>query len=455
MQKESKFEVNLSEGNVARQLIRFSLPFLISNLIQSLYSVADMVIVGRYSDMNNMSGVHIGNQATFLITNAVIGLSVGGTVLIGQYLGSGRKQELKETISTLFSTLFVLAVAITGLMLVLKVPFLQLIRTPAESFSASNDYLTITVIGTIFIFGYNALAAVMRGMGDSKNPMIFVAIAAFTNIILDFVFVAGYGMGAKGAAIATVISQALSMILCIIYLRYNKFIFDFSLASFKFYPERLRLLFKVGIPTLLNNISVTTSFLFLTAFANNISVVASTAVGIVGRFNAFAILPAIAMSSAVSAMSAQNFGAGRADRAVKTMKIGLLISASITISIFALSQLWPEAMLRIFSDDPELIRAGATYLKPFSFEYIFVPFIFSLNGLFIGSGHTMFSLLNGMLSSLIIRVPVSYVFGIMMNQGLAGIGLGAPFASAISFIAAGLFYFSGKWKMDVIIKRDV
>jgi putative MATE family efflux protein len=453
MSKNTRFEVNLSEGSVAGQLIRFSLPFLISNLIQSLYAVADMIIVGRFSDINNMSGVHIGNQATFLITNAVIGLCVGGTVLIGQYLGSGKKQELKETISTLFSTLLVLSVVISVVMLLLREPFLNMLKTPAESFSQAKSYLTITLSGTLFIFGYNALSAVMRGMGDSRNPLKFVAIACFTNIALDLLLVAVFDMGAQGAALATVISQGLSMILCIIYLKKNRFVFDFSLSSFRFNGERLKMLFKIGAPTLFNSVAVSTSFLFLTGFANNIGLIASTAVGVVGRFNAFAILPAIAMGSAISAMCAQNFGAGKPERAVKTMKIGLLISISISYSIFILTQLFPEELLKIFNSDPQLIQAGAAYLRPFSFDYIFVPLLFCLNGLFIGSGHTAFSFINGMLSSLIIRIPVAYIFGIVLDKGLAGIGLGAPFASGLAFVSALLFYFSGRWRKQVIIKN--
>lgn len=449
----SKFENNLSEGSVTKQLIKFSLPFIISNLIQSLYAVSDMIIVGRFATLNSMSGVHIGNQATFLITSAIIGLCVGGTVLIGQYLGSGKKKELHETISTLFSTLILLSVVITVVMLILHEPFLRLINTPAEALGEARSYLIITLTGTFFIFGYNALSAVMRGMGDSRNPLKFVAVACFTNIALDLLFVAVIKMGASGAALATVLSQGLSMILCILYLRRNKFVFNFSFASFRFHSERLKMLLKVGTPTLFNNISVSVSFLFLTGFANELGLVASTAVGVVGRFNAFAILPAIAMGSAISAMSAQNFGAGKPERAVKTMKVGLVIAVSISYSIFVLTQLFPEVFLRVFNSDPVLIEAGVSYLRPFSFDYIFVPLIFCINGLFIGSGHTTFSLFNGLLSSLLIRIPVAYVLGIVLDKGLHGIGLGAPIAASIAFLSTLIFYFSGRWRKQNIINK--
>lgn len=446
----AKFENNLTEGSVTKQLIRFSLPFIISNIIQSFYSVADMIIVGQFSDKNNMSGVNIGGQVTFLVTNGVIGLCVGATVLIGQYLGSGKKKELKETISTLFSTLLVLSAIITVVMLFFNEPLLRLINTPAESFDQAKSYFSITMLGTLFIFGYNALNAVMRGMGDSKNPLIFVTIACAVNIILDFLFVAILNMGATGAAIATVFSQGISMILCIAYLKRKSFIFDFSLTSFGFHIERLLMLFKIGVPTLLNNITVSISFLFLTGFVNNLGVTASAAVGAVGKFNAFSILPAIAISSAISAMSAQNIGAGKTDRAKKTMKVGLVIAISISYSIFIFTQLFPNLILRAFNPDVEFIEAGVAYIRVFSFDYLTVPLLFCLNGLFIGSGHTTFSLFNGIISSLLIRIPAAYIFGDVLGMGLRGFGLGAPFASFIALIIAFVFYKSGHWEKHVI-----
>lgn len=203
----SKFEKNLSQGSVVKQLILFSLPFLISNIIQSIYSVADMIIVGQFAGTVSMSGVNIGGQVTFLITNMIIGLTVGATVMIGQYLGAGDRKALSETIGTLFTTILILAAVITVAMLFLQTPILKLIQTPAESFSEAKDYFFVTMLGTVFIFAYNALSAVMRGMGDSKNPLIFVTIACVVNIVLDYILVAKFYMGAMGAAVATVISQ--------------------------------------------------------------------------------------------------------------------------------------------------------------------------------------------------------------------------------------------------------
>ncbi len=450
----SAFEKDLSKGSVGKQLWAFALPFIISNLIQSLYGVVDMIIVGRYCGTESMSGVNIGGQITLLITNLVIGLCAGGTTLIAQYMGSGARKALKETIGTLLTTLVVLGVVLTVFMAVAKKQLLGIVQTPAEAFGEADSYLLITALGTMFIFGYNALSAIMRGMGDSKNPLIFVGIACVTNIILDYVLVALFDMKAAGAAIATVASQAVSMILCIIYLKRNDFIFDFNISSFGFHKERLKMLMKVGIPTSVQNVIVGMSFLFLTTLVNTMGVTESAALGAVAKFNTFAILPALAMSASIAAMSGQNLGAGETERAVKTMKIGTLIGFCMSAVIFVVAQLFPEAVLKIFADDATMVAAGKEYMRSFCFDYLLASVMFGFNGLFIGSGHTTFTLFNSVLSSVLIRVPMAYLGGILLEWGMFGVGLAGPASSFLSLILAFVFYKTGKWKKMVILKGE-
>lgn len=447
----SRFEKNLSEGSVVKQLILFSLPVLLSNLIQSLYSTVDMLVVGQFSGAEAMSAVNIGGQVSFLITNMVFGLSVGATVLVGQYMGADDRKLVKKTIATLFLSLFVASLIITATTIYFQTPLLKLIKTPPESFGQAKSYFFISMLGTIFIFGYNALSAVMRGLGDSKNPLIFVSIACGVNIILDIVFVAIFQMGASGAAIATVISQAFSMLLCIAYLKKHNFIFDFKLASFKDASfNQLKLILKIGIPTSVQNVATSTSFLFLTALVNSLGVMASAAVGAVGKLNGFAILPGVAMSTSVSAMAAQNIGAGKYKRASQTMFIGMTIATAISALIFAIVAIFPEMCIGMFSQDPELITCGVEYMKAFKYDYFLAPLCFCFNGLFIGSGHTTFSLFNGIMSSLLFRIPASFIFGMTLKMGLYGVGLGAPIASAVSLIFGIIFYLSGYWKKNVV-----
>jgi len=235
----NNFENNMSQGNVLKKLILFSLPFLASNLIQSFYNVADMLIVGNFCGKEAMSGVNIGGQVTFILTNIVIGFSMGATVLIGQYIGANNREAMRRVIATILTLLIGLAVVITVVMLIFKNFVLDLIQTPPEAYGEADRYLTVTLIGIVFIFGYNALSAILRGMGDSKRPLYFVTVACLTNVVLDLIFVAGFNWAAWGAAVATVISQALSMALCIIYMIKKKFDFDFKLSSFKIYKDQL------------------------------------------------------------------------------------------------------------------------------------------------------------------------------------------------------------------------
>ncbi len=450
----NRFENNLSEGSVFKGLIRFSLPFLLSNIVQSLYNVADMWVVGNFSGTASVSGVNIGGQVTFILTNLIMGLCTGGTVLIAQYIGSGNREKLKKTVSTLFTGLIAAAVVITAIMLLLKNQVLLLLSTPEESFSETSDYLWVTVTGVVFIFGYNALSAVLRGMGDSKRPLIFVSIACVTNVVLDIILVGPFKMGALGAAIATVISQGLSLVLCILYLRRKEFLFDFKLSSFRIDRRQLNIILKIGTPAAIQNTIVSMSFLFITALVNSIGgVTASAAAGVVGKFNSFAILPAIGMSAAVSTMAAQNIGAGKWDRALKSTKIGMVIAIGFSLTAFAIAQLFPEAIIALFDKNPKTIADGVAYMRSFSFDYLIVPFVFCLNGLYIGAGHTTFSLFTGLISSLLARIPASYLFGKVLGWGLKGLGLGAPMASMVSLLMVLGFFISGRWKVNVADKH--
>ena len=447
----ARIENDLSEGKVLAKLVLFAIPFLISNLIQSLYNVADMLIVGQFCGTESMSAVNIGGQVTFILTNTIIGLSMGGTVLIGQYMGARNHIALKRVITTLITLLVVLSIFVTAIMFFLRTPVLRLIRTPSESFLESDRYLTVTLTGIIFIFGYNALSAILRGMGNSKQPLYFVTAACITNIVLDLLFVAVFKWSAFGAALATVMSQAMSVFLCIRYMIKNNFQFDFKLRSFKIHGEQLRLIFKIGLPTCIQNSITSISFTFITTIVNIVGgVTASAGVGAMGKFNSFAFMPTQAMSASISAMSAQNYGAGRIERAVSACRIGTIFSACVTFSFFALVMLYPSSILKLFGSDPLMIRDGVIYARSFAYDFLLIPFIFCINGFLIGGGHTFFTLICGILSSVLLRVPVCYFFGITLGWGLKGVGLGAPVASAGVLLIIIIYLLTGKWKQSTI-----
>ncbi|MDR2658011.1 MAG: MATE family efflux transporter [Oscillospiraceae bacterium] len=442
---------NLSEGSVLRKMIMFALPFLASNIIQSLYNVADMLIVGNFSGSAAMSGVNIGGQVTFILTIVVIGLCVGATVLIGQYVGAKNNKALADVTSTIITVLLMLGFIITIGVLFAIDPILNLIRTPAESFAESRSYLTVTVTGIIFIFGYNALAAILRGMGDSKHPLWFVAAACVTNILLDLLFVAVFKWSAFGAALATVISQAMSVVLCIAFMKKNNFQFDFKLKSFRIDREQLRLIFKIGLPTSVANTVTSLSFLFVTAIVNIVGgVVGSAAVGAVGKFSSFAFMPTQAIAASVSTMAAQNMGANRLDRAVHATILGTVFSMVVTYLFFFAMRIKPEWAITLFSREPEVIEAGVMYLNAFSYDFLLIPIIFNVISLFIGGGHTVFAMVNNLLSSVLLRVPACYLFAVHFGMGMRGVGLGAPVASAGTLLVIGIFLLTGRWKTNVL-----
>ena len=448
----SRFGRDLSEGNVTKQLISFSVPFLISNLVQSFYSVADMLIVGNFSGTASVSGVNIGSQITHVLTMLVLGFCNGGTILVSQYMGAKNAEGVKKAVTTLITALFAGGVIVTVLMLFLIDPSLKILQTPAESYGEAKDYLFVTVLGILFIFLYNAFSAILRGMGDSKRPFYFVLVACITNVVLDLVLVAGFGMGAKGAAIATIFSQAVSVILCIVYLRMRDFVFDFHPSSFKIHREYLSKILTIGAPSAIQSGVTSISFMFITALVNTLGGVnASAAVGIVGKFNGFAIMPASAMSASVSTMCAQNIGANKWDRAIKTCKVGTAIAFGISVTIFVVAQAFPVQILSMFDRNPEMISYGVEYMRSFAFDYILVPFVFCITGLFVGAGHTAFSMMTNMLSALLLRIPVSYIFSSVLGLGLFGVGLGAPFASAGSCILITAYLISGKWRVNKVM----
>jgi putative MATE family efflux protein len=452
-------ENNLSTGSVPKRLISFALPFLLSNVIQSLYNVADMLIVGNFSgDLSvfAMSGVNIGGQITFVLTNLTIGLCTGASVLISQYIGNNDREGLKKVTSTIITMLLAFAVVVTiGTLLTID-PILRLVKTPVESYEQTRSYLKVTLTGVVFIFGYNAFAAILRGMGDSKHPLWFVAVAGFLNIIMDYILVKNFQLAAYGAAIATVFSQAVSMILCIIFMKRNNFQFDFKPKSFRIDKAQFKQILHIGLPSMIQNGVVSMSFMFLTSIVNTVGgVAASAAHGAVGKFNSFAFMPTAAISGAVSTMSAQNIGAGRMDRAVKSAKIGAGMSMAVTYIFFAFVMIFPEMVIKIFTRDAETIEAGVSYIRAFSYDLLLIPIIFNINGFLLAGGHAFFSMCVGLTSSVILRIPACYLLGVVSGLGMRGIGFGAPIASAGSLIITLCYLATGRWKRNVVTGKQI
>ena len=451
-QEKSKFQADLTQGAVAGRLIRFSAPFLLSMVIQQCYAMADMLIVSRFSGEAAVAGVNNGGQLSFLATAMAIGLSVGGTILIGQYFGAKQHEDVRKTASTMLTALLAAAVLMTAVFMPLGGVFLRVMNVPEESFSEARRYLSICLCGLPFIFIYNSISGILRGLGDSKRPLYFITLACVLNIILDLLLIAGLGMGAAGAAAATVISQTCSVVVSALYLARGGFIFDFKPKSFVIHRDKLKLILKLGIPSCLSQVAVNLSFLLMTALVNGYGVSVSAAAGLAGRFNGFAIMPAIAVGSSVAMMSAQNLGANRQDRAMRTVKVGIVLAFAVSSFVFAAAQLFSRQIMGVLSAETAVIEAGIIYMRAFSWDYILVPFAFCFNGLVTGAGHARVILVNTFITSVGLRVPAALLLSNTFGFGLRGVGFAAPAATAGSCIFLFCYILSGRWRNAVIHK---
>lgn len=447
-----KFRQDLTQGSVGKQLMKFAVPFLLSNLLQAFYSVADMIIVGRLCGTHGITGVNIGSQINILVTGAAFGLAVGGTVLIAQYGGAKKFDEQRKTIGTLFTAYMILSVICTAVMLLLGTTLLDVLKTPQVAYTEAKNYYNICMAGLIFMFAYNVISAILRGMGDSKRPLYFVIIATIVNIVGDIILVGPFKMGAAGAAYATVAAQALSVILSLAYLAKNHFFAGYHKSDFRIDKEKMKMLLKLGLPSSVQQVVVSFSFLTLTALINSLpnADIASACQGIGGKVNSFAILPALAMSSAVSSMAGQNIGAGEFARAKKTMMTGMGIAFGISVFVFAIVQIFPGPIISLFDTNPEVISVGSEYMRYIALDYIFVPFVFCMNGLAIGAGYSNFALFNAFFSSILVRVPFAYLVVYFTELGFNGIGLATGLASLASIVVGAIFVCSGKWKKPKI-----
>lgn len=437
---------DLTQGNLSRTLLTFAFPFLLANLIQALYGAVDLIIIGQFSDASAIAAVSIGTQVMQILTSLVAGLTMGGTILTAQYFGAQKKAETSETIRTTLTMFGAAGLLFTVLMLFCASPILRLLQTPPSAFESAYGYVTACSFGILFIFGYNAVSAILRGLGDSKRPLIFIGVACVSNILLDLLLVGGLHMGAVGAAVATVLSQGLSLLLSVLYLKRKEFPFDFKMKSFGMDKRTAQKLLRVGVPVSLQETVVNLSFLFISAIVNSLGVVTAAAVGICGKFDAFAMLPAGAFSGALATMTAQNMGAGQPKRAKKALNTGILCAFLASLVFLAWAQLAPESILKIFKADAAVAVAGAQYLRSFSIDFSLVAFVFCYNGFFNGCGHTRFTMINGVLSTVMLRVPIAYLMSLWVPNSLVGIGAAAPIASAVSILASLLYLRLGKWK---------
>ena len=457
----NKFQKDLTRGSVAKHLIIFALPFLASNFLQALYNMSDMFFVGRFTGAVGATAVGVGGQITNLVMHLISGLAVGGTVLIAQFVGAKRDNDVKRTVGTIFTLYGAAAIVLTVVMLIANRFILRLLVSDPLAYPETLKYTNICMSGLVFIFGYNAVSAVLRGMGDSKHPLMFVAIASVLDIGMNALFCGVFGWGAAGAAWSTVIAQGLSFLMSVWFLRRREFIFDFSPKSFRIDKEIAKQLLRIGLPTSIGGTAVSFSFITLTGVANSIAgIVGTTALSITGKVNSVAILPAFAMQASVSSMAGQNLGAKKHARALQTCLTAIGITLCVTLPLMLLVRSFAAPIARFFLGtdgglDPAIalacVEQAALYIRSISWDYIIVAGTFNIVGLALAAGHTKFTLGSSLFSSVVARIPAAWLLGKTLGLGLMGMGFAVPITSALVLVIYVVYLFSGKWKRSKVM----
>ena len=431
---------NFTEGSILKKMLKFMLPILGALILQAMYGAVDMLIVGQFGSPEGISAVTTGSGIVNLATFTVCGLTMGVTVLIGRYLGEKKEEKLSEVISGAVAFFGVLALAVTVLLIVFALPLAQIMQAPKEAEALTIEYTVICGLGMVFIVAYNVISSLMRGMGNSNLPLIFVSIACAVNIIGDLVLVAWLQMDVAGAAIATISAQAVSVILSLIIIKKQKMPFKIKKEYLKFNPE-VKNFFFLGLPLAFQEILTNITFLALCAFVNALGLEESSGYGVGQRIQSFVLLIPGAIMQSMSSFVAQNVGAGKFDRAKKAMKTGIVIGASIGTVIAYFAFFHGDIMSQIFTDNPEYIKCSAQYLKGFALEAIVTSFLFSFMGYFNGHGRSLFVMIQGLAQSILVRLPFAYIMSIQPDANLMNIGFAAPAATVFGIILCFVYYF--------------
>lgn len=442
-------ENNLTKGSVFKKLWAFTLPLIGANLLQILYGMVDLYIVGRFATTADVSAVSVSTTVLGAFLMFLIGLSVGATVVVGQKFGAGEKKALSSVAATGFSLAWIVGAVLMVLVAALCRPILGWINTPEAAMRGATHYMLICSVGYIFQSVYNMLAGILRGMGDSKSPLLYVAVATVVNIISDTVLVAGFGLGAAGTAIATVFAQFLCMLFAILHVKRKDFPFDFRLKSYRLAKKDAGALFRTGVPIALQQALVLFSFVIIAGIINRHGLYASAAAGILDKVFMFATIPTNAFHASISAMVAQNIGAREERRAVQCLRYGTVFSFLFALVFFLTGLFYPAQTLSIFTADSDVIAEGVVYYAGYKYDYLLCSLAFCINGFINGTGHTKLTLIANLVSTYAVRIPACILVGTVWKLGMLGIGYALPVATVVQVIMGFAFYLSGRWKREI------
>ena len=430
---------NFTEGSILKKLSLFMLPVLGALILQAAYGAVDLLVVGRFGSTAGLSAVSTGSQLMNLVTFMVTQLAMGATVLIARYLGEKKPERIGAVLGGATVVFAILAAVLFVLLVFFAHPIAVLMQAPSEALGLTTRYVRICGAGIFFIVAYNMLAAIFRGLGDSKSPLLFVLVACLINIAGDLLFVAGFKMDAAGAAIATVMAQAVSVVLAIVILLKKDLPFTLKKSNFRLNPQCRKFL-QVGLPLALQEVLTQASFLALCAFVNRLGLTASSGYGVASKIVSFAMLIPSALMQSMASFVAQNVGASKPKRAKQAMFTGMGIGLVFGCAMFALVMLKGDVLAGIFSTDAEVVQKGFEYLKGFAPETILTAILFSMLGYFNGNNKTVFVMIQGLVQTLLVRLPMSYLMSIQPNASLTKIGLAAPVSTLVGVLLNTAFY---------------
>ena len=455
---KQRFITDFTEGNVPKQLLRFATPLLLANLLQAVYNMADMVIVGRVMGSVGLSAVSVGGDVSGFLTFLAMGFSNAGQVIISQYIGAGQRKKVGGFVGTMFTFLTACSLVLSVICLIFRQGILGLMNTPAASWDEALAYSTVCIAGLFFIYGYNMVSAVLRGMGDSRHPFIFIALAAVMNIVLDIVLVWGLQMGAMGAAIATVFSQGFSFVTCSIFLWRSRHEMDFEVSFQDFlHPkmEYLSSLTKLGIPMAIKSASIHFSKLFVNSWINSYGVAVSAMAGIVNKLGSICNLISNSVNAAGSSMVGQNVGAQKYERVPRIMTtcfcFTLCSSALMALAVY----LFPDLVFGIFTDEAAVMAIAMEWLPVSVVLFLGSACRSPMNALINGSGNHKVNFATAILDGIVMRIGLGVLLGLVLHMDYIGFWLGDALAGYTPFFIGLVYYFTGSWKTrKYVIKEE-
>lgn len=441
---------HLTSGNVFKNIIRFALPYFLSYFLQTLYGMADLYIVGQFEGIEHITSVSVGSQVMHMVTVMIVGLAMGATVTIGQAIGADKKDTASDLIGNTVILFLAGSVALSGILIAIVDQIVSVMATPAEAVAATRMYLLICFIGIPFITAYNIISSIFRGLGDSKSPMYFIIVACICNIGLDYLFIGYMGLGSAGAALGTTISQTISVIVAFVVIRKRETGLALKKANFRIQKELIGKIMKIGIPIALQDGFVQVAFLTITIIANSRGLNDAATVGIVEKLIGMAFLVPSSMLSTVSSLAAQNNGAGKHDRAVRTLWYGIFICLVYGAVVSILVQFLAGDIIGLFSENADVIRLGSGYIKSYIFDCMFAGVHFCFSGFFCAYGKSGISFLHNSLSIILVRIPGAYFASKMFADTLFPMGLAATFGSILSSLICLFFFMRMRKKLAEI-----